>query len=318
MIAHADGNGYVCQDMLGQPPEAAIAPVHGHSDHCLDIAGIPSQADILPQSLVDSTVVAVMDGGSISLRGLRLALERQTGVCLVSRRHDIRNMVQRTLQHLGAVTGGCPGECTASSAAKTDISSVLPHGRGRLLFTHMSDEIGLAGAWVGVWEPLPSQQCPAVHEKQLRDNSTRCGGNFMTDALSHCLEISPLRRHGNGTVLLSAGALTCRASSGRIGTDAFPASSCTVTANASLSVCRYVPCCHGGWWYQYGRKECRGRIFHRSGRCSHSGKSLTHLVSWLCGEMPIAVKGWADEICSWSSSSSRATPHRGFEHVALF
>lgn len=118
MIAHADGNGYVCQDMFGQPPEAAIAPVHGHSDHCLDIAGIPSQADILPQSLVDSTVVAVMDGGSISLRGLHLALERQTGVCLVSRRHDIRNMVQRTLQHLGAVTGGCPGECTASSAAK--------------------------------------------------------------------------------------------------------------------------------------------------------------------------------------------------------
>ena len=156
MIAHADGNGYVCQDMFGQPPEAAIAPVHGHSDHCLDIAGIPSQADILPQSLVDSTVVAVMDGGSISLRGLRLALERQTGLCLVSRKHDIRNMVQRTLQHLGAVTGGCPGECTASSAAKTDISSVLPHGRGRLLFTHMSDEIGLAGAWVGVWEPLPS------------------------------------------------------------------------------------------------------------------------------------------------------------------
>ena len=39
----------------------------------------------------------------------------------------------------------------------------------------------------------------------------------------------------------------------------------TTSAVANLLVCRYGSYCRGGWWYHYGRRECRGGIVCRSG-----------------------------------------------------
>ena len=42
-------------------------------------------------------------------------------------------------------------------------------------------------------------------------------------------------------------------------------SSNTTSAVANLLVCRYGSYCRGGWWYHYGRRECRGGIVCRHG-----------------------------------------------------
>ena len=39
----------------------------------------------------------------------------------------------------------------------------------------------------------------------------------------------------------------------------------STTAVANLLVCRYGSYCRGGWWYHYGRRECRGGIVCRHG-----------------------------------------------------
>ena len=54
-------------------------------------------------------------------------------------------------------------------------------------------------------------------------------------------------------------------SSGGSGDTEMQDNASTTTAIANLLVCRYGSYCRGGWWYHYGRRECRGGIVCRHG-----------------------------------------------------
>ena len=85
--------------------------------------------------------------------------------------------------------------------------------------------------------------------------------------------------------------------------------SATATATANLLVCRDKSFGDSGWWHHHGRKGCRGGIFRRDDLGANCAKSLSHLVCWLCGGMPTAVKTWADATLSWSSCQFKQKRH---------
>ena len=69
----------------------------------------------------------------------------------------------------------------------------------------------------------------------------------------------------NGTIVCRAQPGTSISSNGGRSDTEMQDDANTTTAIANLLVCRYGSYCRGGWWYHYGRRECRGGVVCRHG-----------------------------------------------------
>ena len=93
-------------------------------------------------------------------------------------------------------------------------------------------------------------------------------------------------RNGQSTC---EGRLACRtagaeASSGGNDVSEMQDNSNSTTAVANLLVCRYGSYCRGGWWYHYGRRECRGGIVCRPGPYYASSETSEPTLPIIKGE----------------------------------
>ncbi|CAE7228471.1 unnamed protein product [Symbiodinium sp. CCMP2592] len=134
----------------------------------------------LHQDLVFDAMAEVHVDGAISLRGLRLALERRTGIYLTPYKDVIRRVAELCV-HNGGLSGYCqdrrchgptcgnthcarhsePVLAAACKQEAVEMISTTPmgsaSGRGSSMFTQLADELGFAKVWVGTWETLPGR-----------------------------------------------------------------------------------------------------------------------------------------------------------------
>ena len=135
----------------------------------------------LDQDLVSDVMAEVQVDGAFSLRGLRLALERRTGIYLTPYKDVIRRVAELCV-HNGGISGdrpdsSCNGPMSGNTHCARPFGQVLAanckheaaeiitsatsmgsaSGRGSFMFTQLADELGFAKVWVGAWEPLPAR-----------------------------------------------------------------------------------------------------------------------------------------------------------------
>ena len=105
--------------------------------------------------LIFDAIPQLLPQGPISLRGLREALECRKCIDLLPWRTFIKHCTHEAVDAWTGEghDGPTPGN-TYLSAPATTFSTWPGNGRGLLLFTQMSDEIGTIQKWQGIWEPL--------------------------------------------------------------------------------------------------------------------------------------------------------------------
>ncbi|OLQ13125.1 Tubulin alpha chain [Symbiodinium microadriaticum] len=103
---------------------------------------------VLTQDLVDHAVAVLFEHGAVSLKALRLFLQRRTGTNLISMRSRIRQLAEQTVE---SMTGGLDVKTLPAQGLeeirKTAVWEPVPvdlekHDRGRCLFESLNDHCG--------------------------------------------------------------------------------------------------------------------------------------------------------------------------------
>ena len=148
-------------------------PAKMEKDH---IAAEAVRTALHPDLVSDASAEVNVDG-AISLRGLRLTLERRIGIYLTPYKDIIRRVAEQCV-HNGGFSGDCQDRrCDGPKSGNTHcarhsgqllaalckqeavemIATATSTGRGSFMFTQLADEVGFAKVWVGNWEPLPAR-----------------------------------------------------------------------------------------------------------------------------------------------------------------
>ena len=103
---------------------------------------------VLTQDLVDHAVAVLFEHGAVSLKALRLFLQRRTGTNLISMRSRIRQLAEQTVE---SMTGGLDVKTLPAQGLaeirKIAVWEPVPvdlekHDRGRCLFESLNDHCG--------------------------------------------------------------------------------------------------------------------------------------------------------------------------------
>ena len=248
---------------------------------------------VLTQDLVDQAVTALFEHEAVSLKALRVLLQRRTGINLTPIRSRIRQLAEQSVE---SMIGGLDVKTlpTQNLLAVQKLAEWEPlpldlekHERGRSLFHSLSDQFDDSEkSWgrqndvqVGstCWELFCLEQ-GIQPDGQLPSDKTAGDGDG----------------GGIGKLLSYRDGVLCRDT--RLWANLCKSNEVFGTPTcANLQVCCYVSLSDGGWCDHYGRKACTGSFFRRQVLSSHDAKSVIHQVSWLCGGMPLSMKSWADE-----------------------